>query len=74
MRRSPSGRVSAAFNATAINTYCAIGIYVCGVLVLQCGQIADTDKVTIRPPGEDVYCAPETTPPSTPLRPHYTET
>ena len=43
-RRSPSRRVSAAFNATAINAYSAMGICVSDVLVLQ---IADTDTGTI---------------------------
>lgn len=71
-RRSPFRRVSAAFNATAINTYTVlIGICVTtGVLVLQCGQIAEADTDTIGPPtpDEDVCCALESTEPRTPLR------
>jgi hypothetical protein len=63
-RRSLSRRVSAAFNATVINTYSAIGICVSCVLVLQCGQIADADTGANRPPGEDVCCASEPTPPT----------
>jgi hypothetical protein len=63
-RRSPSRRVSAAFDAAIpINTYRAIGICVSGVLVLQCGQIADADTDAMMPPGEGVCCASEPTPP-----------
>ena len=68
-RQSPSRRVSAAFNATAINTYSVIGICVGGVLVLQCGHITEVNTDAIRHPGEDVCCASEPTSQPTPCAP-----